>query len=226
MKNIERKISLDFSIKSKTNISFSNQSDFNSRVFLITLFDDGVLYKPDLTDTAYVNVLRSDGTNSAFSAEITSNGLVKYTAGSWALGVAGITSFSVSIRDSGNRKLTSSPFTIDIAPGLYLGEDVNSNENLPSVFEDMMMEIAGVKLAESERIAAEDKRNNSEIIRIAHEKERTNNEKERIGNEEERMTNENMRVLNEDLRAKITSAIIEGVDNLLSIQNKFISGEV
>lgn len=226
MKNIERKISLDFSRKSKTNISFSNQSDFNSRVFLITLYDDGVLYKPDITDIAYVNVLRSDGTNAAFSGEITSDGLIKYTAGAWALGVAGITSFSVSIRDSGNRKLTSSPFTVDIAPGLYLGEDVNSNDTLPSVFEDMMMELAEVKLAESGREDNEKKRVNSEIIRIAHEKERTNNETERIGNEEERMTNENMRVINEDLRSKITAAIIEGVDNLLSIQNKYISGEV
>ncbi len=138
MNEIVRKISLDLSRKSNINLIFSSQTDMNSRVFLISLFDDGRPYLISSETSAAVNVKRSDGSSGAFIAEITEDGRVKYTAGSWALGVAGLTNFSVSLYNGNAQKLTSSSFTVDIAPGLYLGLEVGEDNEEQNIYDSMM----------------------------------------------------------------------------------------
>ncbi len=141
MKEITRKISLDLSRKSNVKFVFASQADAESRTFLISLFDDGAPYRIGNGITAAVNVLRADETSSSFLADVTDEGCVKYTAGAWALGVAGITQFSVSLYDANGGRLTSSSFTVNIAPGLYLGEDIDGNDEVQSAFAGMMEQL-------------------------------------------------------------------------------------
>ncbi len=147
MNEVVRRISLDLSRRSNTSLIFSSQLDMNSRVFLITLFDDGKRYYVEGSMTASVNVSRSDGTSAAFVADITDDGCVRYTAGSWALGIAGLTKFSVSLYEGEDKKLTSSCFTVDIAEGLYLGNDLSLNYNEKNTFQSMMNEVSAQKAA-------------------------------------------------------------------------------
>ncbi len=156
MNEIVRKISLDLSRKSNISLMFSSQTDMNSRVFLISLFDDGRPYFISLGTSVAVNVKRSDGTSAAFIAEVTEEGCVKYTAGAWALGMAGETCFSVSLYDGNGQKLTSSCFTVDVAPGLYLGLEVGEDDEEQNIYDSMMNKFAeSIAQAENAQKAAE-----------------------------------------------------------------------
>ncbi len=150
MNEIVRRISLDLSRKSNISLIFSSQTDMNSRVFLISLFDDGRPYFITSETSVAVNVKRSDGTSAAFIADVTEDGIVKYTAGSWALGVAGLTNFSVSLYNGNAQKLTSSSFTVDIAPGLYLGLEVGEDDEEQNVYDSMLNKFAEA-IAEAEK---------------------------------------------------------------------------
>ncbi len=203
MNDVIRRISLDLSRKSNVSLIFSSQMDMNSRVFLIKLFDDGRPYRVPSGVTAAINVLRSNGTCSAFIAEVTADGCVKYTAGSWALGLPGITRFSVSLYDGSDKKLTSSAFSVDIAPGLYLGEDINEDDSAQTAFQNMMVSLAQVRVDELARISAESKR---------------------AENEEKRETSENTRVENEENRIELISEMNSALDGLIRMQESHILG--
>ncbi len=224
MQDVVRKISLDFLRKSNVHISFSNQTDANSRVFLIKLYSDGELYDVNSADSVFVNVLRPDETSATFAADITSDGYVKYVAGGWSLAVPGIAKFSVSLYDGNNsKKLTSSTFTIDIAPGLYIGTDLNQNDDDRTAFWDMMIQLAKFSRDETDRKNAENERVLNESQRQENEISRKELYDEISASEIKRVENENIRIDNELKRTIVNNALITGLDNLLLIQERYIS---
>lgn len=218
MNEITRRISLDLSRNNNVKISFMGQQDTKSRIILITILDDGVPYKVENVTSVVVNVLRPDGQSLGFAAEVTEDGLIKYVPNSWALGIAGVTRFSITFHDASKRRITTSPFTIDVAQGLYFGANINSSDEKQTAFENMMSELSGVKVAEEERVAAESERETNELNRIRSESVRRLEEKTRSQNEE-------TRIANESLRCQVTDNLITAVNNLLEIQQQYISSE-
>ena len=209
---------MDLSRNNNVHISFAGQQDAKSRIILITILDDGVPYKVENVMSVVVNVLRPDGQSLGFAGEVTEDGLIKYVPGSWALGIAGKTKFSISFYDADRRKLTTSPFTIDVAPAFYLGGSINNIDEHPTAFDNMMSELSGVKAAEELRVAAESAREENELCRIESEEMREFEEQRRKQNEE-------TRIANESLRCQVTDSLITAVNNLLIIQEKYISSE-
>ena len=218
MNEVTRRISLDLSRDNNVHISFASQYDLKSRVILITILDDGAPYKIDKVTSIVVNVLRPDGKSMGYAGYLTEDGLIKYTLGSWALSVVGTTIFSVSFYDADKRKLTTSPFTIDVAPSIYVGTNVSSVEDAQSAFDNMMSELSGVKAAEELRVAAEYARENNELSR-------SRSETVRRLEEETRSQNEETRIANESLRCQVTNNMIIAINNLLEIQQQYISSE-
>ena len=172
MKVITRRISLDLSRKSNTRITFASQADYKSREFIITLLDDGMPYFVEKTGTATVNVRRPDGTNTAYMAEITDDGCIKYVAGMWALRLPGEVKFSVSLYDGDQKKISSSYFSVMVEEGLHLGSEINDGDESHTAFYDMMNTLASFKLDEQARAEAETARENNESIRAGFELDR------------------------------------------------------
>lgn len=218
MNEVTRRISLDLSRNNNVHISFASQYDLKSRVILITILDDGAPYKIDKVTSIVVNVLRPDGKSMGYAGYLTEDGLIKYTLGSWALSVVGTTIFSVSFYDADKRKLTTSPFTIDVAPSIYVGTNVSSVEDAQSAFDNMMSELSGVKAAEELRVAAESAREENEYYR-------THEEDMRRYEESKRMQNEMERINNESLRYEVTNVLLNALDNLLDLQEKYLISE-
>lgn len=218
MNEVTRRITLDLSRNNNVHISFASQYDLKSRVILITILDDGAPYKIDKVTSIVVNVLRPDGKSMGYAGYLTEDGLIKYTLGSWALSVVGTTIFSVSFYDADKRKLTTSPFTIDVAPSIYVGTNVSSVEDAQSAFDNMMSELSGVKAAEELRVAAESAREENEYYR-------THEEDMRRYEESKRMQNEMERINNESLRYEVTNVLLNALDNLLDLQEKYLISE-
>ena len=218
MNEVTRRITLDLSRNNNVHISFASQYDLKSRVILITILDDGAPYKIDNVTSIVVNVLRPDGKSMGYAGYLTEDGLIKYTLGSWALSVVGTTIFSVSFYDADKRKLTTSPFTIDVAPSIYVGTNVSSVEDAQSAFDNMMSELSGVKAAEELRVAAESAREENEYYR-------THEEDMRRYEESKRMQNEMERINNESLRYEVTNVLLNALDNLLDLQEKYLISE-
>lgn len=220
MNDVVRRISLDLSRKNNVNIPFSSQYDAKARVFIISVLDNGVPYKVEKACKAIINILRSDGKNAAYYTEIMDDGLVRYRMNAWALAVAGVTKFSLSICDGSGKKITTAPFTVDISPGLYYGEDINGNVDNQSTFDNMMTELARLNEYELSRAEAEKQRE-------ANEQNRRQSEEERDSQEILRIQNEETRISNESARLQVTNQLLSSVDNLLAIQEIYMNmGEI
>ncbi len=236
MKEVTRRIALDLTRKNNTRVSFASQADFGSREFIISLLDDGVPYPVDKSLTATVNVCRPDGTSTAYMAEITDDGCVRYVAGLWALRIPGDTRFSVSLYDGDDRKLTTSYFTVNVEAGLHLGTDILEGDATHTAFTDMMNTVAHFKGEEIKRDAAERERINNEGIRTAFELERAGNERDRQAAEKTRdnreldrmmaesvrADNEALRIKNENARLEVTATLKSALYNLLTLQQIYI----
>lgn len=201
MKKIVRHISLDFSRQTGVRASFATQLDFNSREFIITLYDDGVEFPLPEGVLVAMNIRRADGRSGAIVCEVQKDGKVRYVVGPWALSIPGETYFSVSVYDGEQGKLTSESFVIDIEPLLCEGEDIKEDSEDYTLFVQMINALANISVAESERKNAEEMRKE---------------------NEEIRNKNERLRLEGEDKRNEIAQKTIDGLDGLIAIQNKFI----
>ena len=193
MKKIIRKISLDLSRRSSVRITFATETDMNAREFLISLYDSGVFYNVDKTCAAAINVRRPDGQSASFLADITDEGLISYTASLWVFAVVGEVELSVSLYYGGDTKITSNRFTVDVAPSLYLGEDIDTSSEEYSLLGELMSEISEIKEVENERVAAETGRALSELSR-------ENNESAREFAESQRSEAEKYRDISEEYR--------------------------
>ena len=216
MNDVIRRISLDLSRKNNLNISFSTQYDARARIFLISVLDNGVPYNIEKSCQVYVSVLRPDGQSAAFYAQRMDDGLVKYAPGSWALGVAGVVYFSLSIYDGWGKKITTSPFSIDVSPGLYYGNDINESDEKQITFDSMLSELSGIKEEELSRTEAEKQRKANENNRIQNEENRESQEILRIQNEE-------IRNSNEAVRLQVTNQLLSSLENLLEIQEMYMN---
>ncbi len=239
MKKVERHISLDLQRKNNTRVVFASQSDLNSRVLIISLFDDGESYPvfPGTGVTAAINVLRPDGKNNSFSAELLASGEIRYQITSWPLGMAGDAQFCVALYDESGARLTSAPFTVYVAAGLFLGSNIEEDNENQTAFANMMASLANIKSNdeireanesirksnETSRKTAENTRNSQEGGRVNAEKVRVSNEDARKSNETQRVKNEEARIANESVRCQITDAFLAGLDNLLLIQEAYIN---
>ena len=205
MDRIVRQISLDFQRQTNTRVTFATQNDFNSRVFLVTLYDDGVEFPLPKNVLPVMNVLRPDGEGGAYFCEVQDDGKVRYVAGAWELAVPGEALFSLSVYDGEEKKLTSGSFTVEIAALPYTGDEISDDSDAVSTFEEMMDSLANIKIAENGR-------SNSEIIRNENEKLRNKNEQARIKNEQS--------------RSEIAQKAIDGLDGVVEIQNRFIDRDI
>ena len=205
MDRIIRHISLDFQRQTSVRVVFANQHDFNSQIFLITLYNDGVEFPLPKEVLAVMNILRPDGESAEYICEIQNDGKAKYTLGPWPLLVPGEARFSLSLYDGEEKKLTTGSFIVDIAPIPYTGEEIEEDSEAVTIFEEMMDSFANVHIEEN-------KRKNAEIIRL--ENERVRNVREQI------------RESNENYRDEIAKKVLDGLDGMLAIQNKFISQSV
>lgn len=212
MNEIVRRISLDLSRKCNVRVLFASQYDFNSRVFLITLFNDGEEYPVPEGMLAVMNILRPDGQSAAYVCEVLPDGKIKYTAGRWALEIPGEARFAISLYDGEKSKLSSCSFIVDIALLPYAGDDITEESDEYSLFETMMDTLTVF--------------NNAEVRRITAESERAEAEKERVRSEEEREANELIRIENESLRDQVEEKILSALDGLISVQNKLINDGV
>ena len=221
MKEVVRKISLDLTRKTSKRYYFASQSDCNSRVFLISIFDDGMPFKISKGMTASVNVRRADGMSWSYITDITDDGCVYFVATLWTFEVPGETKFTVTLYD-GERRITSSPFTVEVAEDL-IGEEQSAEvaKNL-SMFQQAMDHFANIQEKEILRQEEETKRVNAESARESRETSRAAAENARNNNENTRQNNETIRVQNEKARVAITSAMLEGLSNLLTLQQIYI----
>lgn len=186
MKDVTRRISLDFTRKSNTRVIFASEADFNSREFIISLFEDGVPYQLDGSGFATVNVCRADGERAGYIADVTDDGCVRYVAGLWAFEVPGEVKISVSIFDGDKKRLTSSYFTVCVEEGLYIGGDIAESDDAHTFLGDLMGIMGQFKnqenqrqSKENERIANEEGRTQSDLARDEAELRRANAEKYR-----------------------------------------------
>ncbi len=238
MQKIVRYISLDFQRKSNARVVYATQSDLNYRVVVITLYNDGVIYPihPFSGEIAAINVLRPDGKSSSFPATVTGVGEITYEMTSWPVGIAGDVQMSVSLYTANGDRLSTAPFTVQVANGLYLGSQIEEDEENQTAFANMMAKLADVNLRESLRVSAEDARKNNEDARQEAESKRTeaesfraaveiareNREEKRCTEELIRMDNEEIRIANEEKRCRVTDDMLEGLDNLLALQEAYI----
>lgn len=205
MDRIVRHISLDFQRQTSTRVVFASQHDFNSRVFLVTLYNDGVEFPLSKDVLAVMNVLRPDGEAGGYVCEIQDDGKAKYVLGSWALSVPGEALFSMSLYDGEEKKLTTGSFTVEIAPIPYTGEDISDDSEICTILDEMIDSFAHIDIGESQR---------------------QNNEEMRKENEKNRKNSEQIRVSNEQKRTEIAQKLIDGIDGLIAVQNKFINGNI
>ena len=266
MQKIVRYISLDFQRRCNARVVYATQSDLNYRVVVITLYNDGVIYPihPYSGEIAAINVLRPDGRSSSFPATVTGVGEVTYEMTSWPVGIAGDVQMSLSLYTANGDRLSTAPFTVQVAEGLYLGSQIEEDEENQTAFANMMAKLADVNLrdelreagervrksneearelnetrrqnAEGQRNSAEEERDAREQERDAHEQQREEQEIEREEQEIERDAreqqreeqeltreeNELARISNEEMRCRVTDAILEGLDNLLALQEAYI----
>lgn len=201
MKQVTRNISLDLSRKSNIRIVFASEADYNSREFIISLHDDGVFYHVDATILATVNVKRPDGASRSYEAEVTNDGRVRYIAGRWDLDVPGDVHLSVSLYGEDDIRITSTFFTVRVEEGIFNGEEISEEDDVYSVFTEMMVSFAGMKSDEVKRVYAENQRVQSENYRAESEQNRINAEKQRRDAEIKRVSGEEGRVNEEALRA-------------------------
>ncbi len=214
MKEVVRKISLDLSRRTNKRYLFANQTDYNSRVFIISLYDDGKPFFVDKKITALVNILRSDGKSWSYITDVTDDGCVYFVATLWTFEVPGETKFTVTLYD-GERKITSSQFIVDVAEDLVGSDHSNEVAENLSLFQQAMDHFAYINENETSR-------RQNEIERKKEETARVNAEITRMEYEKARSDNEKVRCSNEAARVEITETMIRTLDNLLTLQQIYI----
>ena len=150
MKKLVRHISLDFARETGARAFFATQLDFNSREFLITLYDDGVEFPVPEGVLAVVNIRRPDGQSGGYVCEVTKDGKVRYLAGSWVLSIPGEAVLSVSIYDGDHGKVTSGSFIINVAPILCEDEKIREESEEYTLFVQMINALANISVVESQ----------------------------------------------------------------------------
>ena len=239
MLNIRKQIALDFQRRNNVRIVYATQCDMNTRELVINVFNDGDLYPifPNSGVIAAINVLRPDGKSSSFPAEITGVGEVTYMMTAWPVGVAGEVKMSLALYSKTGDRISTDPFTLYVAEGLYLGSQIEEDEENQTAFANLMAKLADFSLMEDVRVANEDTRKANEIERKRNENDRifeeenrataeyrrSNAENGRYNNELVREENEQVRIANEALRCQVTDALLRGLDNLLALQEEYIN---
>ena len=260
MQKVKRNITLDFQRRNNVRVVLATQRDMNQREIVISLYDDGKIFP--ITNhsgvTAAINVLRPDGKSSSFPAEITGIGEVTYKITAWPVGVAGDVKLSVALHTTDGGRISTDPFILHVAEGLYLGSEIEEDTENQTAFENMMQKLAQLDLrdairetnegerktneqarivaetnranrenasksAEDTRVSQENARQSAENARASQENGRSSAELTRQMNEENRIISEATRAANEVLRAQVVDAMIEGLDNLLAIQEAYLS---
>ena len=244
--DIRKQITLDFQRRNNVRVVYATQSDMNCRVLVIKILDDGEVYPIHKNSGAIaaINVLRPDGKSSSFPAKITDIGEVTYEMTAWPLGVAGEVKMSLALHDSNGDRLATDPFILYVAEGLYLGSQVEEDDQNQTAFANMMAELAAINLKEemrqdyeTQRQEDEFERRNNEFARSRQEDRREDEENKRVNaengryneelvrkkNEQERIANEAERAANDALRCQVTDALLQGLDNLLALQEEYIN---
>ena len=207
MKNVIRRIDLDLSRRTNKRFIFATQNDYDSRTFIVSLYDDGARYLVEKGVMALVNVKRPDGQTWSSMAEVTDEGNIRFVATLWMLEVAGDTQFTISLFDV-DRRITSSQFVVNVLPDFINNVDVGTVAENLDLFRQAMEYFAEINSDEQQRRSAEEERDGREISRIDAEKERNENEIARCKNEEERVI--------------ITETMVSVLDNLLALQQIYI----
>ena len=246
MQKIKKYIALDFQKRNNVRVVYATQCDMNCRQLVISLFNDGEIFPIHSNSGALaaINVLRPDGKSSSFPAKISGIGEVTYDLTAWPVGVAGEVKMSLSLYTNTGDRLGTDPFTLYVAEGLYLGSEVEEDEESQTAFNNMMQKLADINLTEeirevneeerkanelerkrkeNDRISEEKLRVSAELSRANQEGGRNNNELLRQADELQRQQNEETRIANEALRFRVTEALLEGLDNLLLIQEEYIN---
>jgi hypothetical protein len=192
MLEITRKITLDLARRSNTRLVFATQNDLNSRHLSITLTDDGRPYRVPSDCIVTINVKRPDLSQKAFRCSVGEGGTVEYTIDSWALSGEGEIKCSISIYSNEHQKLTSSPFTLDVAPSLCLDSAITEDENF-SLLTTLIQDITEANESEKDRIEAEAQRSSAEQLRQSAETERAQAEALRVKAENKRAAAESER---------------------------------
>lgn len=207
MKNVIRRVDLDLSRRTNKRFLFANQYDYDSRTFIISLYDDGARYLVEKEITAFVNIKRSDGETWSYIAEVTDEGNVRFVATVWTFEVPGEVQFTVSLYD-GQRRITSSQFVVNVLPDFISTVEIDDVAENLSLFRQAMEYFTEINKDEQRRKEDEKARDNREISRMDAEKTRNENESMRCKNEAERIW--------------ITETLIETLDNLLTLQQIYI----
>lgn len=207
MNNVIRRVDLDLSRRTNKKFLFANQYDYDSRTFIISLYEDGARFFVDRDITAFVNIKRSDGETWSYAAEVTDEGDVSFVATLWTFEVPGETKFTVSLYD-GQRRITSSQFVVNVLPDFISSVDIDDVAENLSLFRQAMEYFAEINKDEQERKSAETIRDNRELDRMDAEKTRSDNE--------------SIRCRNEAARVEVTETMMVALDNLLTLQQIYI----
>ena len=214
MKEVVKRISLDLSRRTNKRYFYGNRNEYNSRIFIIKLYDDGVPYVVNKDVIACVNVLRADGKSWSYITDVTSDGCVYFVSTLWCFEAPGETQYTVTLIDS-EMRITSSPFFIDVADDLAGPEHTNEVAENVTLFQQAMEYFASTKEMETERQENEKSRQSAENSRDAAEAQR-------FRNETDREYRENVRCQNEYERAAVTETMLEALDNLITLQGIYI----
>lgn len=207
MNNVIRRVDLDLSRRTNKKFLFANQYDYDSRTFIISLYEDGARFFVDRDITAFVNIKRSDGETWSYAAEVTDEGDVSFVATLWTFEVPGETKFTVSLYD-GQRRITSSQFVVNVLPDFISSVDIDDVAENLSLFRQAMEYFSEINKDEQERKSAETIRDNRELSRMDAEKTRSDNESIRCRNEADRV--------------EVTETMMVALDNLLTLQQIYI----
>ena len=214
MKEVTRKISLDLARKTNARVCFGCQSDYNSRAFLISVFDDGKPYFVDKGVVASVNVKRGDGACWSYMSDVTEDGKVLYVATLWVFEVPGEVTLNLTLND-GEKRITSSSFAIDVAEDLVPEDNIHEIAHNMTLFQQAMDLLADAAKNEEERKSAE-------YLRVQDEILRNNAEHYRMNAENLRIEAEQIRVKNEEARLQFTEQMLQAFNNLLTLQQIYI----
>ena len=239
MTEITRKITVDLARRGNVRLIFARQNDFNSRKIVINLTNAGVPFWVEKANVVLVNFVRPNGESAAFYGDVNDDGSVSIILGTWQLAVVGEVKCSVSIFSGEDQKLTSADFYLDVETALYVGDEINTDENYPALV-GIMSEISKIKSVEQLRVEAENNRKNAEISRESFEAQRQSNEIIRDGCEVIRIEAENRRNVSESSRAaaelarvfaeeernNIIGDIGSAIDKIIMIQQQILDSGV
>jgi len=129
MLDITKPIILNVTKPNNQTVVYGKQGDFNTRYIHCTLVDgynNPIFIKPHYVVT--INAKRGEEAKS-FLCEVISDGTIKAPLTSWMLSTEGTLKCEIAVFTPDNQRLASACFNLVVQEAVYLGDDIQPDEN-------------------------------------------------------------------------------------------------